>query len=200
MTNLEKLTKKQQKVSQALREGVSAMNSVAQSPTMYTPGNEECPSYRILQLRPGVHNDWDVINLAVLELQVDWGLRISEVIKIKPSDISVTGMIHIRGAKGSNDRYVVSRRYTAFWVNFVRKGNVIGDQRDRFYYYRLYKKNGIHYKKQGNVNNSVTHALRHQLIGVLEKEGYEQRNLSQLIGHKSKKSIIHYAKQGKDGS
>ncbi len=45
---------------------------------------------------------------AILMLIYSAGLRVSEVVKLKPEDIDIQRkLIHVRGAKGRNDRYTM---------------------------------------------------------------------------------------------
>ena len=75
---------------------------------------------------------------AVLELQFLYGLRISEVLNIQPSDINSNGNILIHGLKGSENRSVYPVRFLDFWL-FMRDNNVqIPKSYNRQYFFRLY--------------------------------------------------------------
>lgn len=176
-------------------DGVNSVSSsLAHYATRLKISDQVDQALRLLYGNQRKNNEWDGINKAVLELQLLWGLRISEVINVKPSQVTSLGQIMIRGSKKSEDRIVMGYMYSHVWVNYVKKGNVIGDERDRYYYYNLYKKFGLYRKNKGSDNNSVTHVFRYSFVEMLLKNNIEINEIQKLIGHKSVKSTEHYAK------
>jgi integrase len=129
---------------------------------------------------------------AVIELLFFYGLRISEVLRIKQYDIKSTGHILIKGLKGSNDRLIQPKYYYEFWLNGAYGFLPLGDTYSRFYYYRLFRRLGIGQKFNGNTNTSVTHYFRHNLVILLKKQGVSEDLLSNYIGHVSKKTLKYY--------
>jgi len=129
---------------------------------------------------------------AVLELLMFYGLRISEVLRIKKNDIKSTGHIIIKGLKGSNDRLIQPKYYYDFWFKNGYGFLPLVDTYSRFYYYRLFKRLGIGQKFNMNSNTSVTHYFRHNLIIELKRQGVPEHMLSSYIGHVSKKTLKYY--------
>lgn len=170
-------------------------NPFAQTVTKLSPGGVISAALEILYGKNSTNKEWDVIDRAVLELQVLWGLRISEVIGIQPNDVSPLGQIRIRGKKGSNNRYVIGYQFISVWTGYVKKGNVIEDERSRYYYYHKYVRFGLYSSKKGKENRSVTHAFRHSLVELLQSEGYELSEISGVIGHKNKNNIKYYERK-----
>ena len=130
----------------------------------------------------------------VIELQLFYGLRISEVLNIHSSDINSLGQICIRGLKGSNDRIITPITNLEFYIKMRKLKIKVFQHISRFYVYREYKKMGISAQFNGNSKNSVTHMLRHLVIKNNKIEGYEMETIKQFIGHKSIKSTEHYGK------
>jgi integrase len=135
--------------------------------------------------------------LAVIELQLFYGLRISECLNITTSDISNTGHIRIRGAKGSNDRIVIPYKFASFWQNEAKAILPIGKVYSRFWFYRQYKNLGLYAIFGNSKVKSVTHLFRHLNILSL-KESFNETDLTRkFIGHKSIKSTMHYERKKK---
>ena len=135
--------------------------------------------------------------LAVIELQLHYGLRISECLNITTSDVSRTGHIRIRGTKGSNDRIVIPYRFSSFWQNEASAILPLCNIYSRFWFYRQYKNLGL-YAIFGNSRvKSVTHLFRHLNILSL-KESFNETGLTKhFIGHKSINSTLHYERKKK---
>lgn len=132
---------------------------------------------------------------AVIELQFLYGLRIQEVLKIKNSDISPYGQIFINTEKTGEPRVITPLLYANFWLQPVPGALPLIDIYSRFYFYRLYKKLG-YYKKYGeNERNSVTHYFRHELVQNLQAAGFDDKNISKFLAHRSQKTLQFYAKK-----
>jgi len=133
-----------------------------------------------------------VFDRAVLELQFLYGARISEVLSIKPSDISPNGHIKLTGSKGSDNRIVYAIMFKDFWEGMRINGWCIPTSYNRFYFYRLYKKKGLYLIFGNNVKNSVTHSLRYGYLISLLEQNLELDEIRHILGHKSIQSTIHY--------
>lgn len=133
----------------------------------------------------------------VIELQMLYGLRITEVLSIGSIDIMRNGLIHVRGKKGSQDRYIYSQRFSNY-VMFV-KFNMIARICDysRFYFYRLYKKLGIYHRFPGRDKDSVTHFFRHSILNAQKIEGMKTEDSQKFIGHRSIESTKIYRDEKK---
>lgn len=132
------------------------------------------------------------LDMAVIELLMFYGLRISECLRIQPTDIKSNGYIRIKGVKGSKDRLVFPYNNAQYWLTTLKYQCPIGNVYSRFYFYRLFKRLGLYELFSGHKNKSVTHYFRQKLMRSLESENVERTTRSDFIGHKNKKSIEHY--------
>jgi integrase len=175
----------------------SAITPPAQTTTLLHPGTPA-----ILQMIERANklllsNTLPRVLLAVIELQLFYGLRISECLNITTSDISQTGHIRIRGAKGSNDRIVIPYRFSSFWQNEAKALLPLSTVYSRFWFYRQYKNLGLYAIFGNSKVKSVTHLFRHLNILSL-KDNFNETNLTkQFIGHKSINSTLHYERKKK---
>ncbi len=134
---------------------------------------------------------------AICELLFVHGLRISEALNIKGSDISPKGHIKIKGLKKSKDRIISVGLHKSFWLSMRNITQKIGDVYSRFYFYREFKKRGIRLEFNGYKNAAVTHAPRHLLIKELSILDKDLTLVQSTLGHKSIKSTQHYDKKSK---
>ena len=137
---------------------------------------------------------------ALLMLVYSVGLRVSEVVKLRPKDIDASRhMIRIRGAKGQKDRYTVLSEVA---LQTLRE------------YWKIYRpkkwlfpgsKEGSHIttrtvekilentrKKAGIVKHITVHTLRHSFATHLLESGRDLRYIQELLGHKSSKTTEIY--------
>lgn len=138
------------------------------------------------------NNGLSQVDKAVIELLYFYGLRISEVLSIKASDVTFMGHIKLKTLKGSEPRFIQSILFPSFWVLSGKSILPLKDTYSRFYFYRLFKKLGYYHRYQGNQNFSVTHFFRHQLANDLKASGYSVSDVQAFLGHKSEKSTLHY--------
>ena len=171
----------------------SVIKPSAQSPVLCKES-----SFQSLSLDPFMS---DVVNTsmlsvsdkAVIELLYYFGLRISEVLNIKKSDITHLCHIMIHASKNSKDRIVQPFIFRQFWLNATPAILPLGDTYSRFYFYRLFRKLGYHYRFGDNKKFSVTHFFRHQLILSFKSAGFSDEVITQFISHKSFDSLTYYA-------
>lgn len=133
-----------------------------------------------------------ILDKAVTELLMLNGCRISEVLRIKSYNINELGYIIVKVSKGNHKRHLISSSYKQFWLKYKRCCNSDLNYRNRFYYYRLYKKYGIQLIASNGVNYAVTHSFRNLLITVVPGENDDLEAIKNFISHKSIKSTIHY--------
>ena len=128
------------------------------------------------------------------------GLRVGEVVKLKPEDIdSDRRLIYIRGSKGRKDRYAllsdialrILREYykeykPSKWLfEGARKGRHISTRTVQAIFRQACEKAGI--KKEVSV-----HSLRHSFATHLLENGVDLRYIQKILGHKSSKTTEIY--------
>ena len=127
----------------------------------------------------------------VLVLIYSAGLRLGELLNLEIADIDSESMkIHIRGAKGKKDRYVmlsenVLKLLREYYKEFKPQKYIIEGQNGGKYspksvqsvFKRSLKKAGI--KKKASV-----HTLRHSFATHLLDDGTDIRYIQELLGHK----------------
>lgn len=136
----------------------------------------------------------------ILVLLYSAGLRVGEVVKLRPEDIdSNRKLIHIRGAKGRKDRYTllsnvaleVLRQYYAEyhpgeWLfSGAKPGTHLSTRSAQAIFEQAREEAGI--KKQVSV-----HSLRHSFATHLLESGVDLRYIQELLGHKSSKTTEVY--------
>jgi len=139
-------------------------------------------------------------HLAILMLLYSSGMRVSEVVRLKPEDIDTDRhLIRVRGGKGRKDRYTVLsdraldvlRDYYLSWqpeyylFPGIKKGshlstrsvqNVVSEAR----------------KRAGIIKQFSTHVLRHSFATHLLESGTDLRYIQELLGHKSARTTQIY--------
>jgi site-specific recombinase XerD len=171
--------------------------------------NYNLPRPRKPSKLPSILSIDEVINLfeqientkhrAILMAAYSSGLRLSEVLNLKPEDIdSKRMMIHVRQAKGKKDRYVMLSQL------------FLEDARE---YFKRYKPkeflfeglNGGKYSprsvqqiikravQRAKIRKKVTfHTLRHCFATHLLESGIDIRSIQELLGHNSIKTTAIY--------
>jgi len=129
---------------------------------------------------------------AVVSLQHQEGLRISEVINIQPGDVKSGLRIVIKGRKRSGNRIVTPIYYRDFWAQYSKQFVVIGDIYSRHYFKRIYIKYGLYMELGKGKPRAVTHSMRHNYIDSLRKQSVDRTTVKEHIGHKSEKSTERY--------
>lgn len=129
----------------------------------------------------------------LINLQFTSGLRVSEALGIKASDMMYNGMIRIRSSKGSISR-IIHYSDNDGYLEFCRK---IGKQPfaefNRFFVYREYKKLGIITAPRKSTKQAVTHAPRHMLAQAMQKAFRSAELTQDLLRQKSNRSTQYYA-------
>lgn len=137
----------------------------------------------------------DLRNLALLELIYGSGLRVSELLNLKISDIHLTASyVKILG-KGSKERQVPLGQMSVIALReYLTKGrpqlikiennflflNQYGNKLSRQGFFKLLKK----IAKDSNITKEVSpHTLRHSFATHLLEAGIDLRTLQELLGH-----------------
>jgi len=135
----------------------------------------------------------------MLMLAYGCGLRLSEVIALRPEDIDSARMvINVKRAKGKKDRQVVlpdvllhqlRKYYTAYrpkkWLFEGQGGEQYGYRSLQMVFQQAKQRAGIHMK--GGI-----HTLRHSYATHLLEKGTDIRVIQELLGHHSIKTTMRY--------
>ena len=137
---------------------------------------------------------------ALLMLMYSGGLRVGEIVRLKPEDIDAErSLIHIKGSKGRKDRYtilsksvlVVLRKYyhqyrPQKWLfEGAKPGKHISTRTVQAIFKHACEKAGI--KKEVSA-----HFLRHSFATHLLEGGIDLRYIQEILGHKSSKTTEIY--------
>lgn len=136
---------------------------------------------------------------AILSLIYSAGLRISEAIEMKVSDIDSKRMlIRVRQAKGKKDRYVMLSEKLLFllreyYKEYKPKEYLFEGQKGSKYSSRSIQSIFRQALKKANVQKKASvHTLRHSFATHLLEAGTDIRIIQQLLGHSSIKTTQIY--------
>lgn len=141
----------------------------------------------------------NIKHTCIIELLYSGGLRLSELLNLKISDIDSSSMIiHIRMAKGKKDRKVMLsavllvhlRKYYKTWFpsEFLFEGQHGGQ-----YSARSVQAVVRDTARKAGIRKSVTpHMLRHSFATHLLENGTDIRYIQELLGHQSVKTTEIY--------
>lgn len=140
----------------------------------------------------------------MLQLCYGMGLRVSEIVKLKISDIDSNRMqVLIENGKGKSDRYVnlpesVLSMLRSYYKTYKPKHFLFEGQYGGEYSIRSVQavfKNGMRLAK---INKPVgIHSLRHSYATHLLEYGTDMAFIQKLLGHSDMKTTMIYAKVGK---
>ncbi len=137
---------------------------------------------------------------AILMLMYSGGLRVGEVVRLKPKDIdSERGLIHIKGSKGRKDRctilsqnvMVVLREYYTQYKpkKWLFEGAKPGKHISIRIVHAIFK----HACAIAGIKKDVSaHSLRHSFATYLLEGGVDLRFIQEILGHKSSKTTEIY--------
>jgi len=136
----------------------------------------------------------------ILMLVYSAGLRVGEVVRLKPEDIDSERMlIHIRGAKGRKDRYSLLSEATLkilrkYWKQYKPvKWLFPAPDKERHITIRTAQRVFEMACNRAGVKKKVTiHNLRHSFATHLLENGIDLRYIQELLGHKSSKTTEIY--------
>ena len=132
----------------------------------------------------------------ILMLMYSAGLRVSEVVKLKPEDIDTERrLIHIRGAKGRKDRYTMLSEVALDMLNeYIQKykpqtwlfpGAKPGAHVTTRTVQAIFEKAC----EKAKIGKEVSvHSLRHSFATHLLESCVDLRYIQELLGHKSSKN------------
>ena len=119
----------------------------------------------------------------IAQIQCIYGLRISEVLSIKLSDIDGHYQVTVQRLKRENPVVVT----LSFQWQFIKKSKEIQgflfDMSTRFSVYYTYKECGIGFQSKYSTKLSVTHSFRHLYVRKLLDQGYSYQDIAVMLGH-----------------
>lgn len=141
---------------------------------------------------PDVSNETGVRDRALLELMYAAGLRVSELVLMKQTDVDInSGLVSCHG-KGSKERRVPIGKSSIHWLQqysalkaaygkptlpylFLNRGKPLTRQ----FAWAMVKR----YAAQAGVKNISPHTLRHSFATHLLQNGADSRSVQALLGH-----------------
>jgi site-specific recombinase XerD len=142
-------------------------------------------------------------HLLMLKLCYGMGLRVSEIVGLKVTDIDSGNMqVLIEGAKGKKDRYVnlpesILEDLRAYYKEYRPKKYLFQGRNGDKYCIRSVQNVFHNAMEEAHINKEVgIHALRHSYATHLLESGTDIAHIQQLLGHNSVKTTMIYAKVG----
>jgi len=140
-------------------------------------------------------------HLMMLKLCYGMGLRVSEIVNLKVSNIDSSRMaVHIEAAKGKKDRYVtlptsILEELRIYYSNYRPKVYLFEGQYGGQYSIRSVQTVFKTAMKKAKINKSVgIHGLRHSYATHLLECGTDMYFIQKLLGHKDIRTTEIYAK------
>ena len=128
----------------------------------------------------------------IVHLLADYGLRVSEALSIKATDITSNGQIVIKGSKGSSNRLIVINEYRDRLIDLRKSAFNPIKNIDRFVVYRLLKKYNITGQSSYGSKNAVCHQFRYDVAKDIQSVTNDLNETAKLIGHKSSSNTAIY--------
>jgi len=137
---------------------------------------------------------------AILMLLYSAGLRVGEVVRLKPSDLDMErGLVHVSRGKGRRDRYTLLARRAAEAVGIYRDAYPTdrwlfpGDRPDRHLTTRSVQRIVKNAAAAAGIEKNVTaHTLRHSFATHLLESGTNLRIIQELLGNQSARTTQIY--------
>ena len=149
---------------------------------------------RALLHSPNIKTPTGLRNRAILEVMYRAGLRVSEVVGLRPSDIRwESSILEIHQGKGSKDRNVPFDQETLGWL---RAWDTNRHKSRRFFctlqgnemssrYIQSMVKRLAHKASLQRAQKITPHVLRHTYATELLADGFTIREVQELLGHSS---------------
>ncbi len=153
----------------------------------------------ILKIFSSISN---VKHKAILMLIYSAGLRVGEVVRLKPEDIDGKRLlIHVRGSKGRKDRYTLLSNAAIEPLRLYYKAMkpekwlFPGQNKDKYINTRSVAKIFENAVKVAGINKTVSvHSLRHSFATHLLESGVDIRYIQEILGHRNIKTTEIYTK------
>ncbi len=149
-------------------------------------------------LNINLENEFDYRNKAMLELMYACGLRVSEIVELKLTDIDLINSVVKVFGKGSKERIIPIGEYAnaalTIYINHYR--NILlknkisdylfinnqGNKMSRIGFFKMLKNLAL---KEGIKRDFSPHTLRHSFATHLLDSGADLRSIQELLGHSS---------------
>lgn len=176
----------------------TAPTLAAQSAVLCSPDTATEALQKSVESRIVLNTDLPVMLRAVCELLLMTGCRISQALNVKPSNISKNGTIKIEAAKGGNENIYRSTRFSNFWLDYRISRDLISNNYNRFFFYRLFIRYNCVLHTPLHSNKKVCHALRYCITADVAALTSNKATIKNILGHKSEKTqdyYVNYSKQ-----
>jgi len=133
-----------------------------------------------------INSIYNIKHRLVISLLYSAGLRVSELINLKNSDINfVDNTIHIKNAKGGKDRLTILSKKVKSLLKNYKTGNIyVFESRNKKYSSRSISEVITVASLKAKINKNVTpHTLRHSFATHLLENGADIRHIQRLLGH-----------------
>jgi len=130
----------------------------------------------------------------IIDLLINSGCRISEILQINACDILSNGSVKINALKGGHPRIISSSDAREYLMHCKMIPTAPFQDYNRFFVYRQFKKWGIRYVNNSNHNVAVTHAFRH-INTKAQRDGDISKDIIQKeLGHTNTHTQTHYGR------
>ena len=131
----------------------------------------------------------------IAQIQTTYGLRITEVLSIKLSDIDENYRVTVQRLK-REDPVVVSLAFQKRFIYALKKiDGFLFNMSTRYSVYYTYKECGIGFKSKYSTKLSVTHSYRHLYVKNLIEQGYSYKDIAIMLGHLDERNTELYGVQ-----
>jgi len=132
-----------------------------------------------------------------IDLLLSGGIRISELLQIRYSDITAVGQVRIHALKGSSDRLISSMYHAGMLIRYRHLNGYLFEGFSRWYFHRLFIKLGFYQSNNGSNKRVTTHIFRHHLVSDIQNQFNEIELTQATIGHKRQSSTNWYLNKNK---
>lgn len=134
----------------------------------------------------------DIGVVAAISLMYQTGCRISSILQIKPSSISVNGRIILHQGKGSEPMVVVPSEHRDWWLNYRNSNSQYYEFQNYIYYYRLFKRYKLMSPSTFGIKTAVTSTARKMVAMDTFSINEDLNDAKIALGHKSINSTGYY--------
>ncbi len=190
-------------------KGISSLNPVdgikVKKAQKKLPGVLDSNEIVLLLAQPNSADYKSIRDKAMLELLYATGIKVSELIDLKLSDVNLSiGIVHLHNGKKERiiPLYPAAVKSVADYLVNVRPAIVLDDGEDRLFtnmtgqhmsrqgFWKIIK----HYAEMAGINKDITpHTLRHSFAAHLLENGAKLSDIKEMLGHSDISSTQIYA-------